>query len=102
MGGRLSDRKRYSSSHYYGDRQFRAGGPWKGTCQGDSGGPLVQPAYESSPGNERIHNQLLDHTLVGIVSYGDGWDRTPPDSPGVCTEVSTCTPWIRRIAGYSL
>jgi trypsin len=40
------------------------------TCQGDSGGPMV-----------------IDSTLVGIVSWGDGCAR--PGHPGVYTRVAT-------------
>jgi trypsin len=50
----------------------------KDSCQGDSGGPIVCGD---------------DQTLCGIVSWGQGCAR--PNYPGVYTETSYFTEWIR-------
>lgn len=47
----------------------------KDACQGDSGGPAV-----------------LDHKLVGIVSWGEGCGN--PNYPGVYTKISSIFNWL--------
>eukprot|EP00980_Cylindrotheca_fusiformis_P003493 scaffold781_cov132-Cylindrotheca_fusiformis.AAC.12 len=57
-------------------------GGGKDSCQGDSGGPIL------------IRNGK-QHTLVGIVSWGEGCAR--PDYSGVYSRVSAATEWIERV-----
>ncbi|XP_067014226.1 trypsin-7 [Anabrus simplex] len=52
----------------------------KDACQGDSGGPM-----------------LLNHTLIGIVSFGEGCGRE--NLPGVYTRVSAFRDWIDKHIG---
>lgn len=59
---------------------YKAGG--KDSCQGDSGGPLA------------IINQDGTHTLIGVVSWGEGCARA--NKYGVYAKVNTAVEWIKE------
>ena len=59
---------------------FQEGG--KDSCQGDSGGPLV------------VKDKNGNHSLVGVVSWGEGCAR--PNLYGVYGDVGSVMPWIQE------
>ena len=64
------------------DLMLCAGGEkGKDGCQGDSGGPLTQEVHGA-------------HTLVGLVSWGEGCARA--GIPGVYTNVGALRSWIEE------
>ncbi|HMI18148.1 MAG TPA: serine protease [Sphingomonas sp.] len=65
--------------------------PGKDTCTGDSGGPLVLDSDVRSKPDEM---PFTTHTLIGIVSWGDGCAQT--GKPGLYTRVTDYLDWIAR------
>lgn len=74
----------YSASQNYTifDSQICAGIAERDSCQGDSGGPFIQ------------RNKKGIHTLIGVVSYGEGCARRK--YPGVYTKVAFYMDWLEN------
>ena len=66
-----------------------AGGKGADACSGDSGGPLTC-ARNGTTGLEE------ERYLCGIVSWGIPCSRRRNFLPGVYTDVTRCTGWIRK------
>ncbi|KAK8726571.1 hypothetical protein OTU49_010312 [Cherax quadricarinatus] len=56
------------------------------SCQGDSGGPLTEQVVRNG--------SACEHTVVGVVSFGQGYNYSPCGLMGVYTRVSAYLDWI--------